>query len=126
MHEYEGLVRGALDVLEAGDLEGYVACFTEDIVQTTPLGVFHGKAEALAFLQRSFRDTLAAHFRRVEHLLVSGESVAVWLTFGGTVAATGRSFEVEGCTIFDIRDSKVCAITEYIDFTEAQAAFDVA
>ena len=123
MHEYEGLVRGALDVLEAGDLEGYVACFTEDIVQTTPFGVFHGKAEVLGFLRQTFVETLAAHFRRVEHLLVSGETVAVWLTFGGTVAATGKSFAVEGCSIFRIRDDKVCGISEYLDFTEAQAAF---
>ena len=123
MHEYELLVRGAFDLLEAGDLEGYVACLTDDIVQTNPSGVFRGKAEVLAYNHRTLRETLTGHFRRVEHLVVSGESVAVWLTFGGTVAATGRSFEVEGCVIFDVRDGKVCAVTEYVDFTEAQAAF---
>ena len=123
MHEYELLVRGAFDLLEAGDLEGYVARLTDDIVQTNPSGVFRGKAEVLAYNHQALRETLAAHFRRVEHLVVSGESVAVWLTFGGTVAATGRSFEVEGCVIFDVRDGKVCAVTEYVDFAETQAAF---
>ena len=82
---------------------------------TNPIGVFRGKAEVLAYNHQTLRETLAAHFRRVEHLVVSGESVAVWLTFGGTVAGTGRSFEVEGCVIFDVRDDKVCAVTEYVD-----------
>jgi ketosteroid isomerase-like protein len=123
MHEYESLVRHAFDLLEHGDLEGYVACFTDDIVQTNPVGVFRGKADVLAYNHQMLRETLAVHFRRVEHLVVSGESVAVRLAFGGTVAATGRSFEVEVCAIFDVRDGKVCAVTEYVDFTEAQAAF---
>ena len=119
MHEHELLVRGAFDLLEAGDLDGYVAYLTDDVVQTNPFGVFRGTAEVLAYHRQTFEETLAAHFRHVEHLLVSGDSVAVWLSFGGTVAATGRSFEVEGCVILDVRDGKVCAITEYVDFTDA-------
>ena len=54
---------------------------------------------------------------------MSAASWAVEPASAGTVAATGGSFEVEVCTIFDIRDNKIAAITEYADFTPVLAAF---
>ena len=50
--------------------------------------------------------------------------MAVWQTSGGTVAVTGGSFEVEARTIFDVREDKICAVTEYADFTPVIAAFE--
>ena len=122
MHRHESLVRGALDRLnEANDIEGYVACCTDDVVFTYPLGVARGKAEFLAF-HSSFA-LLSHRYARIERLLVSGDSVALWQTSAGTVAATGRSFEVEVCGIFDVRADKICAVVEYADYTTIVAAF---
>jgi ketosteroid isomerase-like protein len=122
MHRHERLVRDALAHLnEARDIEGYAACCTDDVVHTHPQGVSRGKAEFLAF--HSAFALLSHRSSRIERLLVSGDSVAVWSTSGGTVAATGRSFEIEVCTIFDVRDDKICALAEYADFTTVMAAF---
>jgi ketosteroid isomerase-like protein len=121
MHANERLVRDALDRLEAKDVNGYVDCFTDDVVLTNPLGTVSGKAELRAYHAFS---ALSSHCRRVEHVVVSGDDVAVWTRFGGTVAATGRSFEVEGCGIFSLRDGLVCSLTEYLDVTPIQEAFE--
>jgi ketosteroid isomerase-like protein len=122
MHAHELLVRGALDRLEAQDIDGYVDCFTGDVVLTNPLGTVSGRVEFRAY-HEAF-SAFSSHSRRVEHVVVSGDNVAVWTRFGGTVAATGRSFEVEGCVIFGVRDGLVCSLTEYLDVTPIQEAFE--
>jgi len=123
MHRHEVLVRAALARLnEVNDIEGYVDCCTDDVVFTSPLGVARGKADFLAF--HSTFELLSHRYARIERLLVSEDSVAVWSTSGGTVAATGGSFEVEACTIFEVRDDKLCAVTEYADVTAVLAAFE--
>src|SRR5262245_19057985 len=122
MHAHERLVRDALERLnQANDIEGYVDCCTDDVVLTNSLGVARGKAEFLAF--HSSFELLSHRYAPIERLLVSDDSVAVWQTSGGTVAATGVSFEIEACTIFDVRDDKICAVTEYSDLTSVVAAF---
>jgi ketosteroid isomerase-like protein len=122
LHLHEQVVREALARLnEARDVEGYVACCTDDVVFTSTLGIARGKAEFRAF-HDSF-ELLSKRSARIERLLVSGDSVAVWQTSAGTVAATGRSFEVEVCGIFDVRDGKICAVTEYVDAGPIVAAF---
>jgi len=85
-------------------------------------GLHGGKADFLAF--HSTFALLSHRHARIERLLVSEDSVAVWSTSGGTVAATGGSFVVEACTIFDVRDDKLCAVIEYADVTAVLAAFE--
>lgn len=121
MHEHERLVLSALERLDAMDIEGYADHCTDDVVHTHPSGVSRGRDEFVAF--HSAFHLLADRYRRDQRILVSGDSVVVWITSGGTVAATGKSFEVEACTIFDIRDGKICALTEYADFGPVIAAF---
>lgn len=121
MHPHERLVRSALERLEAFDMEGYADHCADDVVFTHPMGVARGRAEFLQF--HSTFHALSDRYRRDERLLVSNDSVAVWITSGGTVAATGRSFEIQACTIFDVDDGKISAITEYADFGPVVAAF---
>ena len=121
MHPHEQLVRSALERLEAFDMEGYADHCTDDVVHTHPGGVSRGRAEVLAF--HSTFHQLSDRYRRDQRLLVSNDSVVVWITSGGTVAATGKSFEIQACTIFDIRGDKICALTEYADFGPVIAAF---
>jgi len=61
--------------------------------------------------------TLPDHWRRVEKLLVSGDKVAVWLTFGGTPTSNGQSFEIDLCDIFEIRDGKIQSLRMYSDWS---------
>jgi ketosteroid isomerase-like protein len=116
------LVRTAIGHLEAHDIERYVAVCTADVVSTTPLGTARGRVELAAYLQNAF-DGIPDHWRRIERLVVSGDDVATWVRFGGTAAATGRSFELEGCTVFGVRDGLISSITEYVDLQPAYEAF---
>ena len=47
---------------------------------------------------------------------MSGETVAVWLTFGGTPTATGRSFEAELCDLVEVPDGKVQSLRMHADW----------
>ena len=115
------LVRAALDRLNEHDLVGYYALMTDDVVNTHGLGTFRGKEAVAATADAAFA-TMSDHWRRIDRLLVSGDEVAVWLTFGAVVAKTGRPFELEACTIYTIRDGAIAAITEYADWSAAFAA----
>ena len=120
MDDREALVRAAVARLEAHDMEGYLEHLADDVVSITPVATCRGKDEF-----RGYLDQLALipdHWRRVERLVVSGDSVATWMVFGGTVGATGRSFEIEGCTVWDIAGDRIQAITEWIDLGPMLAA----
>ena len=113
MDHREALVRDALARLDAHDVEGYLEHMTDDVVSTTPVATCRGKDEFRGYLTRL--DGIPDHWRRIERLVVSGDSVATWLTFGGTVAVTGRSFEMEGCTVWDTADGRIRTISEWFD-----------
>ena len=114
------VVLTALDRLNAHDLEGYYELCADDFVYvgTTER---RGKAEARAVDEPLFAG-LPDHWRRVERLLVSGDTVAVWLTFGGTPTANGRAFEAELCDLIEVRDGKIQSIRMYGDWPALMAA----
>lgn len=108
------IVRAAFDRLNAHDLDGYYALLAEDISYTA-MTTTHGRAAARAVDAAGFA-ALPDHWRRIDRLLVSGDVVAVWLTFGGTPATTGEAMEVEFCNIFEVRDGLIQALTIYTDW----------
>ena len=55
------------------------------------------------------------HWRRVEKLLVDGDVVVAWLTFGGTPTVNGVPFEVEVCSVLEVRSGKVQSTRMYTD-----------
>ncbi|WP_181198400.1 nuclear transport factor 2 family protein [Enhygromyxa salina] len=107
------IVRAALQRLEERDLDGYFALCADDMVYVSMTTV-HGK-EAARALDEAALAGLSDHWRRLERLLVSGDTVAVWLVFGGT--PTGKEpFEVEFCNIFEVRDGLIQKITTYANW----------
>jgi ketosteroid isomerase-like protein len=110
----ESVVVAAFDRLNAHDLEGYYDLCADDFryVGTT---VREGKAEARA-VDEPFFAQLPDHWRRIDKLLVSGNTVAAWLTFGGTPAASGRSFEAEFCDVIEVEDGLITSLTMYGDW----------
>jgi ketosteroid isomerase-like protein len=110
----ESIVRAAIDRLNAHDLDGYYELCADDFayIGTTER---RGKAAARAVDEPLFAG-LPDHWRRVEKLLVCGDTVAVWLCFGGTPRATGRAFEVELCDVIEVRDARIQSIRIYADF----------
>ena len=112
MNDPAALVCAAFEHLNAHDLDAYYALLADDVVSIGLTGRFDGKDAMRAGIGLSF-DAIPDHWRRVERMAVSGDSVATWITFGGTVAATGEPIELEGCVIWDIQDGRICAIREY-------------
>ena len=117
MHDPESLVRAALALLNEHDVEGYVDMCADDFVMTSELGRFTGKAELRAALS-PFAD-IPDHWRTIERIEVDGGSVSVWLRFGGTFASTGRAFEMDGCTVWTVRDGLLSSATEHGSYQPA-------
>src|SRR4051794_15483898 len=100
MRDQRLTVEHAFDRLNAHDLNGYYSLLAEDVVYTGS-AVRHGRGEARAFDQRVW-EAVPDHWRTVEKLLVSGDVVAAWIKFGGTVERTSRRFGLEFCDIIEV------------------------
>ena len=109
------IVLAAFDRLNAHDLDGFYDLCADDLeyeyVGTMEL---RGKAEARAFDEPGFVG-LPDHWRRVEKLLVCGDTVAVWLIFGGTPTVTGQAFEADVCDVIKVSDGKIQSVRCYTD-----------
>ena len=113
------VVLAALDRLNAHDLDGYYELCADDFacIGSTER---RGKSEARAVDEPLFT-VLPDHWRRVEKLLVCGNTVAVWLTFGGTPTSTGRAFEADLCDVIEVSDGKIQSIRIYADLPALMA-----
>ena len=110
----ESVVRTALERLNEHDLDGYYELCADDFAYIG-MSERRGIAEARATDEPLFAG-LPDHWRRVDKLLVSGDTVAVWLTFGGTPTATGRSFQAELCDLIEVRGGKIQSLRMYGDW----------
>ncbi|MGH9026895.1 MAG: nuclear transport factor 2 family protein [Acidimicrobiia bacterium] len=99
------VVLGAFQALNDHDLERYAGLLAEDVEERHPYQLT-GR-EAVTAGDRATLELIPDHWRKIDRLLVDGDNVAFWLRFGGTVAATGKSFEVEICGIVKVRDGKI-------------------
>jgi ketosteroid isomerase-like protein len=115
MNGPSGVVTAALERLNADDLDGYFALMADDIVAANVFGTLTGKAQVVAG-QGENLGLLSEHWRRIEKLVVSGDHVATWQTFGGVTAESGQRAEVEGCTVWEVRDGLIRSIREIYDW----------
>ena len=68
-------------------------------------------------------EQLDPHWRTTERTLVSGNDLVTWLRFGGTVPATGKSFEVDVCNVFTFDGDRIVEWREYLDANAVFEAF---
>jgi ketosteroid isomerase-like protein len=115
------IVEAALQSLNDHDLDGYYALCADDF-RYVGTEERRGKAEARAVDEPVFA-AVPDHWRRFDQVIVSGDTVVVWGTFGGTVAATGKSFEVEACNVIEVRDDLIQSLTMYADWSGLTDAF---
>lgn len=108
------IVRMALDRLNDHDLDGYYALCSDDLIEVG-LATIRGKASVRANDDPLYL-LLSDHWRRVKELLVSGDTVAVWLAFGGTHSKSGAHFEIDVCDIVEVRDRLIQSLTMYADW----------
>jgi steroid delta-isomerase-like uncharacterized protein len=102
--------------LNAYEFDAAAASLTEDCVHHT-VGLGQGRRAGRAEW-RSLMDSLRAAFPdrliRVHEIIAAGERVAVRLTWTGThlgefagITATGRAVEVNGISVFSMRDGRI-------------------
>ena len=72
--------------------------------------------EAARALDEQFFAALPDHRRRIDKILVSGDTVAVWVTFGATPIATDVPLEFEFCDVIQVRDGRISSVTILADW----------
>lgn len=101
-----------------GDAAGYCSLYSQDVVLTTPEGRFEGRAAVLPYLESQFAmfpGVQVAVERRNEQddlyigeFRVSGRNTGpIPLPDGGEAPATGKTLEVYGEEIAEVRDGKI-------------------
>jgi ketosteroid isomerase-like protein len=110
------VVETAIARLTAHDLDGYYELLADDVTYRDASLECHGKGEVRALDEPVFT-LIPDHWRRIDKLLVSGNVVAMWGTFGGTLSTTGTAIEVEACVINDVCDGKIRSIVTYADWS---------
>lgn len=120
--ENKTLVRGAVGVLNEGDLDAYIGGYDEDVLlHGYPPGLAPGIEGA-----RQFYTGLATAFPDVEveigDLVAEGDKVTVRFTLRGThqgefagVPATGNPVAVGGLTILRFADGKIAERWQVLD-----------
>lgn len=116
-------VRRAVELLNEGDIDSFYDLLDEDCVFTSPVGVMQGRA-AIMEGDRSVLLQVDGHWRRLDRgPIVSGDAMVTWGTFGGTVRATGKPFEMEICNVMHVRGTKIVAWESYSDFSKVADAW---
>jgi ketosteroid isomerase-like protein len=118
------VVKAAVERLNANDLAGYYALMADDIVTINDQRTVTGKQAVIATLDENL-SAVSDHWRTIERMAVSGQSVATWLSIGGTAVGSGRRWQVEGCTIWEIRADHITSIREYYDWSPLIEALGV-
>jgi len=72
--------------------------------------------EAARALDEQFFAALPDHRRRIDKILVSGDTVAVWITFAATPVATGVPLEFELCDLVEVHDGLITSVTIHADW----------
>lgn len=120
------LLGRAVDVYNAGDLDGYMELYADDAVLVTPEGTFKGKSEIRGRFARELTALSDVSFdvaSYVEH----GDSFADEFTFAGThtgplllpdgtrLPPTGRRVVIKGMEMVQVRDGKMVIDNLYYD-----------
>lgn len=113
----------AIELLNDGDIDSFYDMVADDCVMTSSMGVLEGK-QAIRDGDRAVLLQMDPHWRRLDKgPIVSGNNVVYWGTFGGTVKATGKDFEMEICNVMHLRDGQITAWESYADLSQSMAAW---
>lgn len=113
----------AVDLLNDGDIDTFYGLLAEDCVFTSAMGVMRGR-QAIIDGDRSFLPLIEGHWRRLERgPILSGDAIVTWGVFGGVVKATGKSFEMEICSVMHVDDTSIVAWESYADIAAVADAW---
>lgn len=120
------LLDRAIELYNAGDLDGYVDLYADDAVLVTPEGTFKGKGEIRERFARELTALADVRFTLVSYL-EDDDLFADEFIFGGThvgpllmpdgrqLPATGKRIEIRGMEFVVVRDGKMIVDNLYYD-----------
>ncbi|TMK66408.1 MAG: nuclear transport factor 2 family protein [Actinobacteria bacterium] len=100
------------------DLDGYLDCWTDDMVLRVPGRTIEGRAQYAELLRHSFAwgRPLAFDFH---HLAVVGDVVLAEWTISAERRSDGAVVEWEGMSVCELRDGRISWWREYYDDPDA-------
>jgi ketosteroid isomerase-like protein len=123
-------VERAIAAINARDLDGYLACCTENVVLRTPFAAIGGVYEGADGIGRFFTDIEDAgpDFRiEVQSVQAVGDnSVIVVMRTSATGRASGIATGTESTNVYDFADDKIKRIRIFLDNSEALKAAGLA
>jgi ketosteroid isomerase-like protein len=123
-------IRHAVAALNARDLEGYLACCTEDVELHTPLEAVAGTYEGRVGIQRYLTDIEDAgpdfHIDLRDLEAIGDDQVLGFMQVGSTGRASGIPIATEATTVYDLIDGKISRVRIFLDRHEAFKAVGLA
>src|SRR5450432_3660487 len=122
-HENVKLVERAIAAINARDIDGYLACCTEEVKLATPFAAVGGVYEGIDGIRRYFADIEeAAPDFRIELDGVEGVDSKRVIAFGRT-SSTGRASGIRMASpitnVYDLLDGKISHVRIFFDRQEA-------
>ena len=120
------LVERAVAAINARDIEGYLACCTENLKLETPMAAIGGVYEGIDGIRRYFTDIedAAPDFRieldGVEE--VDSKRLIAFLRTSGTGRASGLRMAPPITNVYDLIDGKISHVRIFLDRHEALKA----
>jgi uncharacterized protein len=120
----KALVLDTWKALWRGDVDAGVANMSEDVTWTLPgamstSGVKRGQAE-VARLRRQNLDVFVELDRKIVGVYADGNTVVIEAEAKGRLK-NGKVYDNAGCSVWDIKDGKICSVREYVDTVKAAA-----
>lgn len=120
------LVRRAVAALNARDLDGYLACCTDDVELHTPLLPFVGVYERRDGIERWLVDVEDAapdfHIDLRDIQAVGTDQVLAFAHLGSTGRASGIPLAGDTSNVYDLVDGKIRRTRIFLDHSEALKA----
>ena len=114
------LVEQFAEAFNGRDVDGLLACFTEDATYRDPFyGPHTGQVALRGMFERMFREGRDYRWQMDAIVMDAGRAAAEW-TFGYTATAAvprseGRRVRMSGMSIFDLEDGRIRDYREYSD-----------
>jgi ketosteroid isomerase-like protein len=125
-HENVEVVRCAVAALNARDVDGYLACCTDDVELYTPLAAFVGAYERRAGIERWLVDVQDAapdfHIDLQDVKALGSHQVLAFAHLGSTGRASGVPLAGDSGNVYDLVDGKIRRTRIFLDRAEALKA----
>ena len=120
------LVERAIAAINARDIEGYLACCTENVKLETPMAAVGGVYEGIGGIGRFFTDIQEAAPDFLIELdgvqEVDSKRVIAFMRASSTGRASGIRMAADQANVYDLVDGKISHIRIFVDRVEALTA----